>query len=81
MGQSIHGIEIDSREDLHRLEEALELAGIPTQRNEEFGLLSFSLNDVDVVEFQLDRAVLQDEQDDARALEDAERVADYYWRQ
>jgi len=81
MSQSIHALEVDSREQLERLEEALELAGIPTQRDDEWGLLSFSLNDVDVVEFQLDHAVLQDEQDDARALEDAERVADYYWRQ
>ena len=81
MGKSIHGLEVDSREHLERLEEALELAGIPTQRDEEWGLLSFSLNDTDVVEFQLDDAVLQDERDDARALEDAERVAEYYWRQ
>lgn len=81
MSQSIHGLEVDSREHLERLEEALELAGIPTSRDDDNGLLSFSLNDVDVVEFQLDDAVLQDEQDDARALEDAEQVADYYWRQ
>ena len=81
MGQSIYGVPVDAREHLERIQEALELAGVPTERDDRAATLSFSLNNTDVVEFQVDPRVLKDEIDYERWSKDMEAVADFYWRQ
>ncbi len=81
MPHSIHGLQVDKREDIERIEEALGIAGISTHRDDSLGVLSFALNEVDIVEFQVNPDVLKDEAEDRWAQLDAEVVADYYWRQ
>lgn len=79
-------LEVDSRKHLERLEEALELAGLPTSRRHQEGVyehvaISFEVNPDVVLEFELGKDTIDEERDDTFWQEDADKIADYYWRQ
>jgi len=53
MSHSIHVVDIGSVGHLLQLEHALEVAGVPTKRDEKLTTLEFSLNEVEVVQFHI----------------------------
>ena len=53
MSRSIHTIDIYSVNHLVGLEQALNIAGVTTERNSSLTTLTLHLNEVDVVQFQV----------------------------
>lgn len=73
-------IKVQSREVLERLYEVFDELGMAHRYSAELGEIDVKVED-DWLNFYLDPEVMKDEEIDRRWQEDADAVADYYWRQ
>ena len=75
-----NSVKVQSTEVLRRLYDAFEDLGMVHRYSEELG--EFDINSGgNWMTFYVDPKVLKEEEEDRRWAEDADAVADYYWRQ
>lgn len=73
-------VKVQSREVLERLYEVFDELGMAHRYSSELGEIDVKVGD-DWLNFYLDPDVMKDEEIDKMWSEDADRVADMYWRQ